>query len=171
MTGGDAPGAAGGERGPGARSEPGTEEGVARLGGDGGNPAARESGEPPAAQAAARDLRGATAAAPGVSGGPRRRWRLRAVLAALFLLAALDQLRAPADQLSARALLAGIDAYQATLSPRLGRAGVRCRFQPSCSRYAEGAIRADGAVVGSLRATWRILRCGPWTPQGTVDPP
>ena len=99
------------------------------------------------------------------------RLRLRLVLAALALLAAADLSRAPAEQLSARALLAGIDAYQAGVSGRLARAGVRCRFQPSCSRYAEGAIRADGALVGSARAGWRILRCGPWTPAGTVDPP
>ena len=118
------------------------------------------------------------AGGPGAPAGPprppaprRRRWRWRALLVTLFLLAGVDQLRPPADQLSARLLLGAIDAYQARLSPRLGRAGVRCRFQPSCSRFAEGAIRADGAVVGSLRATWRILRCGPWTPQGTVDPP
>jgi uncharacterized protein len=48
---------------------------------------------------------------------------------------------------------------------------VRCRFEPSCSRYAEGAIRKDGALVGAARATWRVLRCGPWTEAGTYDPP
>jgi putative membrane protein insertion efficiency factor len=100
-----------------------------------------------------------------------RRPRLRLVLLALLLLAVADLARAPAEQLSARVLLAAIDAYQGGMSRPLARAGVRCRFQPTCSRYAEGAIRADGALVGSLRAGWRILRCGPWTPAGTVDPP
>lgn len=86
-------------------------------------------------------------------------------------LLALDWSRAPADQLTARALLTAIHTYQATLSPLLGRAGVRCRFHPSCSHYAEGAIEKDGALIGSLRAAWRVARCGPWTPAGTYDPP
>lgn len=86
-------------------------------------------------------------------------------------LLALDLSRPPERQLSARALLASIDLYQATLSPLLARGGARCRFEPSCSRYAEGAIREDGALVGTGRAAWRILRCGPWSEAGTVDPP
>jgi hypothetical protein len=49
--------------------------------------------------------------------------------------------------------------------------GVSCRFEPTCSRYAEGAIRADGALIGTLRAVHRIGRCGPWTRPGTDDPP
>jgi putative membrane protein insertion efficiency factor len=94
-----------------------------------------------------------------------------AVLAIVAGLALADVARAPADQLSARLLIAAIDGYQATLSPRLGAMGVRCRFQPSCSRFTEGAIAKDGALVGVARGAWRILRCGPWTPVGTVDPP
>jgi uncharacterized protein len=99
------------------------------------------------------------------------RRRVLVVALAVGLLLALDLARAPAHQLSARALIGGIHLYQATLSPRLGAVGVRCRFEPTCSRYAEGAIRKDGALVGSARAAWRILRCGPWTPAGTYDPP
>lgn len=69
-------------------------------------------------------------------------------------------------------LLAGIDLYQATLSRAFARSGaVQCRFVPTCSHYAEGAVREDGALVGSGRAAWRIMRCGPWTEAGTVDPP
>ena len=97
------------------------------------------------------------------------RWRAIALVA--LLLAALDLARTPGRQLSARALLAAIDLYQATLSPRLPAAGVSCRFEPSCSRYAEAVIRRDGALVGTLRSAARIARCGPWTPAGTVDPP
>ncbi|HXT20137.1 MAG TPA: membrane protein insertion efficiency factor YidD [Thermoanaerobaculia bacterium] len=102
-----------------------------------------------------------------------RRGRRRFVLAALALglVLALDLARPPSHQLSARALVGAIHVYQATLSPRLGAAGVRCRFKPSCSHFAEGAIKKDGALVGSARAAWRILRCGPWTPSGTYDPP
>jgi putative membrane protein insertion efficiency factor len=90
----------------------------------------------------------------------------------LVLLGAAEQLAlSPPRQPSARLLLAAIDGYQAALSPRLGALGVRCRFTPTCSRYAEGAIRRHGSAVGTARAAWRLLRCGPWTPAGTVDPP
>jgi putative component of membrane protein insertase Oxa1/YidC/SpoIIIJ protein YidD len=89
---------------------------------------------------------------------------------ALALLA-LDLSRAPERQWTARAELWAIARYREHLSPWLARAGTRCRFVPSCSRYAEGAIRRDGALVGTARAGWRLLRCGPWTAAGTVDPP
>src|SRR4030095_3012642 len=94
--------------------------------------------------------------------------RRRASIAALLLLLALglDLARPPRDQLSARALLGAIHLYQATLSPRLGGLGVRCRFKPSCSHYAEGAIRKYGAPRGSWKAAWRGVRCGPRTPGG-----
>jgi len=98
----------------------------------------------------------------------RRAW---IVALAIGLVLALDLARPPSRQLSARGLIGAIHLYQATLSPQLGRAGVRCRFKPSCSHFAEGAIKKDGALVGSARAAWRILRCGPWTPAGTFDPP
>jgi putative membrane protein insertion efficiency factor len=61
--------------------------------------------------------------------------------------------------------------YRARLSPLFALSGVRCRFEPSCSRYAEGAIAKSGGLVGPLRAFWRVARCGPWTAAGTVDPP
>lgn len=84
---------------------------------------------------------------------------------------ALEQLLPPNRQPTALTLGAGIDLYQATLSKWMPAAGVRCRFTPTCSHYAEGAIEKNGSVVGSLRAGWRLLRCGPWSPAGTVDPP
>lgn len=101
----------------------------------------------------------------------RRRLKAWIIVFGLFLALVLDLARPPRDQLSARALLGAIHLYQATLSPRLGALGVRCRFKPSCSHYAEGAIRKHGAWTGSWKAAWRVLRCGPWTPAGTVDPP
>lgn len=99
--------------------------------------------------------------------------RRRALLAVALLvgLVALDLARPPERQASARILLAAIGLYQATLSPHMPEMGVRCRFKPTCSHYAQGAIRRHGALVGSLRAAWRVARCGPWTPLGTVDPP
>jgi hypothetical protein len=100
-----------------------------------------------------------------------RRRRLLYGALAVFLLLALDLARAPERQLTGRALLAGIDLYQATLSPALGALGARCRFTPTCSHYGEAAIRQDGALIGTLRTAHRIARCGPWTPAGTYDPP
>lgn len=98
-----------------------------------------------------------------------RRLLLAAALVAALL--TLDLLRPPERQLSAKVLLGAIDAYQATLSPVLARGGAKCRFEPSCSHYAEGAIRESGALVGAGRAVWRVMRCGPWTEAGTYDPP
>ncbi|MDO8834546.1 MAG: membrane protein insertion efficiency factor YidD [Vicinamibacterales bacterium] len=99
------------------------------------------------------------------------RWRRR--IAALVLLAALgwDLSRPPAAQWSAAAAIAGIRLYQRVLSPLVSGAGVRCRFSTSCSHYAEVVIRRDGLLKGSWRAATRIVRCGPWTPAGTVDNP
>jgi putative membrane protein insertion efficiency factor len=67
--------------------------------------------------------------------------------------------------------LAGIHAYQRTLSPLAVRVGLRCRFTPTCSRYAEVVIARDGIVRGGWKAMMRVARCGPWTQMGTVDDP
>lgn len=82
-----------------------------------------------------------------------------------------DLVRPPADQWSARALVRAIELYQATLSPTMPGMGVRCRFKPTCSHYGKASIEKYGALVGSARTAWRVLRCGPWTEAGTVDPP
>jgi len=100
--------------------------------------------------------------------------RRRAAWVAVALLAAglgLDAAAPPQRQLSARGLIAAIELYQRAMSPLLARSGVRCRFEPTCSHYAVGAIERHGAFGGGARAVWRVLRCGPWTPPGTVDPP
>ncbi|MDX1643940.1 MAG: membrane protein insertion efficiency factor YidD [Thermoanaerobaculia bacterium] len=80
-------------------------------------------------------------------------------------------MRAPQRQVSARLLVAAIDLYQRTLSPWAAVVGARCRFEPTCSRYAEVAIGRLGAARGLFLTAGRLARCGPWTPQGTVDPP
>jgi putative membrane protein insertion efficiency factor len=67
--------------------------------------------------------------------------------------------------------IAGIHGYQRTLSPVLRRAGVECRFTPTCSRYAETVITRDGLVRGGWKAARRLARCGPWTAVGTIDEP
>jgi putative membrane protein insertion efficiency factor len=100
-----------------------------------------------------------------------RRVRILAAVLALAVLLGVDLAQPPGRQVSARALLGAIHLYQATLSPRMPLLGVQCRFTPTCSHYAEGAIRKYGAAVGTARAVARIARCGPWTPLGTYDPP
>ena len=96
----------------------------------------------------------------------------RRVLLGLVLVAvAYDVTRPPSAQVSSRAALLGIRVYQSTLSPLLGQLGVRCRFKPSCSRYAAVVIARDGVVRGSWLAAKRVARCGPWTPKGTEDAP
>jgi putative membrane protein insertion efficiency factor len=67
--------------------------------------------------------------------------------------------------------IAGIHAYQATIAPLAAQLGATCRFEPTCSRYAETVIRRDGVMVGGWKTMRRIVRCGPWTPRGTRDEP
>jgi putative membrane protein insertion efficiency factor len=44
-----------------------------------------------------------------------------------------------------------------------------CRFAPTCSHYALGAIREHGALRGVALGLWRILRCSPFS-KGGLDP-
>jgi putative membrane protein insertion efficiency factor len=62
-------------------------------------------------------------------------------------------------------LLTSIRVYRGTAA---GWLGGQCRFYPSCSHYAETAIRTHGAIRGSALAIWRILRCNPYG-AGGVD--
>ncbi|MCH2141932.1 MAG: membrane protein insertion efficiency factor YidD [Phycisphaerales bacterium] len=55
--------------------------------------------------------------------------------------------------------VAAIRLYQWTLSPFIGR---HCRFQPTCSCYAEEAIRRFGLIKGTFLTARRIGRCHPW---------
>ena len=63
-------------------------------------------------------------------------------------------------------LVGGIHAYQRYISPL---SGPTCRYYPSCSAYALGAVRTHGPVKGSLLTIGRLVRCNPWSPGG-YDP-
>lgn len=70
-------------------------------------------------------------------------------------------------RLPARGAILIVRGYQIVLGPVFGG---RCRFYPSCSEYFIQAVEKYGAVSGSLRGVWRILRCHPLHPGG-YDPP
>lgn len=92
------------------------------------------------------------------------------MLAALLGFAVGDALRPPADQLTAKAAIASIDVYRATLSPALAKSGLaRCKYEPTCSVYAREAIQRYGSPRGFTLAAVRLLRCNPWA-KGGVDP-
>jgi hypothetical protein len=63
-------------------------------------------------------------------------------------------------------LISLIRVYQYTLSPMLGQ---RCKYYPSCSNYAIGALREHGVIRGLGLAGWRLLRCNPFS-DGGYDP-
>jgi putative membrane protein insertion efficiency factor len=62
--------------------------------------------------------------------------------------------------------LAPLRFYSRFISPNLGR---RCKYHPTCSAYAEQAIRELGVVRGTIVAGWRLLRCNPFS-HGGYDP-
>jgi putative membrane protein insertion efficiency factor len=61
---------------------------------------------------------------------------------------------------------APIVVYQRVVSPAIPR---RCKYEPTCSRYAVDAIRQYGILRGLVLAGWRLLRCNPWS-YGGYDP-
>lgn len=80
--------------------------------------------------------------------------------------------RRAAPALPANLLLALIWLYQRTLSPLLPAVfGPRCgcRFYPTCSHYAQEAVRTHGVFAGGWLALRRLLKCTPLHPGG-FDP-
>ena len=68
--------------------------------------------------------------------------------------------------LARRVAIAPVLAYQRLISPLLPR---RCKYEPTCSRYAVDAVRELGVLRGLVVAGWRLLRCNPWS-HGGYDP-
>jgi putative membrane protein insertion efficiency factor len=65
-----------------------------------------------------------------------------------------------------RGVIRAIRLYQRAISPLTGPS---CRFTPTCSEFAVGAIDRYGAPSGGWLAFKRILRCHPFGGQG-YDP-
>lgn len=63
-------------------------------------------------------------------------------------------------------LLFMIRFYRRMISPHTRPS---CRFIPTCSEYAETAVRRFGAVRGGGMAVKRIMRCNPLS-KGGYDP-
>ena len=72
----------------------------------------------------------------------------------------------PPARLLAKLLLGLIAGYRAVLAPFLGGF---CRFVPSCSVYADEAVRRYGAGKGLRLALLRLSRCHPFH-RGGLDP-
>jgi putative membrane protein insertion efficiency factor len=62
--------------------------------------------------------------------------------------------------------LAPLVIYRRLISPALPR---RCKYEPTCSRYAVQAVEEYGILRGLVLALWRLLRCNPWS-HGGYDP-
>lgn len=63
-------------------------------------------------------------------------------------------------------LVALLKAYRFAISPLYGQV---CRYHPTCSAYALGAVETHGALRGSWLAVRRVGRCHPWA-AGGYDP-
>lgn len=57
--------------------------------------------------------------------------------------------------------------YRVGISPMLGQS--KCRYQPTCSKYALEALNKYGLFKGGWLAAKRILSCHPWGGSG-YDP-
>ena len=68
--------------------------------------------------------------------------------------------------LLSKLMLAQIAFYRTCISPLTPPA---CRYTPTCSQYAQEAIRKYGPFKGGWLALKRILRCHPWGGSG-YDP-
>lgn len=68
--------------------------------------------------------------------------------------------------MATRIMVLLIEAYRRFISPFLP---AHCRFHPTCSCYAQEAMRRHGALAGGWLAVKRLLRCHPWHPGG-ADP-
>ena len=64
--------------------------------------------------------------------------------------------------------LALLHGYRATISHVYGDV---CKYYPSCSAYAVGAVQQHGVLKGAFLAGRRLLRCHHWAEGGIDDVP
>lgn len=72
----------------------------------------------------------------------------------------------PPDNLVSRPVVLLIRVYRYCLSPLMAPS---CRHLPTCSAYAEEAIRRHGLLKGGWLVVTRLGRCHPWGSSG-YDP-
>lgn len=74
----------------------------------------------------------------------------------------------------ARGVIVLVRVYQRTLSPVLPAVfgpACGCRFHPTCSHYAIGALREHGFWFGLGLTLWRLAKCTPLHPGGFDEVP
>lgn len=88
---------------------------------------------------------------------PVRRFAAIAACAIVGLLLVADLSRMPQDQRTTRWAIEVIEVYRKTLSgkPRL----IHCRYQETCSRYAQRALREQGFAKGLILSAVRLSHC------------
>src|SRR5690606_23583531 len=91
-----------------------------------------------------------------VLGGPEAVAVAKKVVNALFWL----------ERVLAWPLILLVRFYRKFISPGLAPA---CRYHPSCSAYADEALRHHGLIRGGALMTWRLCRCNPLS-AGGFDP-
>lgn len=69
-------------------------------------------------------------------------------------------------QIIRKAYLLPVYFYRIAISPILPNS---CRHTPTCSQYCIQAVSTHGIIIGTLLASFRILRCNPWGSHG-YDP-
>lgn len=93
---------------------------------------------------------------------------LIALLIGLILLG-VDSFRRPENQLSSRVYIGAVHVYQ-SYGHALTHGHVRCRYQPTCSRYSIEAVQKHGIRRGLDLTIRRIYSCTASVPFGTTDP-
>ncbi len=58
--------------------------------------------------------------------------------------------------------------FQIVISPQ---DGPNCKYRPTCSAYGKSAVLKYGALIGSILAGERLLRCNPYTSPGNNPVP
>ncbi len=67
--------------------------------------------------------------------------------------------------MTARMMNLTFRAYRAAIAPAIGQV---CRFEPTCSHYAEEAVTRWGVLRGLWLTTKRLARCHPFS-RGGID--